>query len=64
LDVRFNFLTKIWGADWTFYLDVINIYNRKNVVGYDYFIQEDLSIGKEQNNMFPILPTLGISVRL
>ncbi len=63
LDLRFNFLTKIWGADWTFYLDVINIYNRKNVVGYDYFIQEDLNIGKEQNNMFPILPTLGISVR-
>lgn len=63
LDVRFNFLTKLWGADWTFYLDVINIYNRKNVVGYDYFILRDLSIGKEQNNMFPILPTLGISVR-
>jgi hypothetical protein len=63
LDVRFNFPTRIWGADWTFYLDVINIYNRKNVVGYDYFIKEDLTIGKEQNNMFPILPTLGISVR-
>jgi outer membrane cobalamin receptor len=63
LDVRFNFLTKIWGLNWTFYLDVINIYNRKNVVGYDYFIKDDLTIGKEQNNMFPILPTLGVSVR-
>lgn len=63
LDVRFNFLTKLWGADWTFYLDVINIYNRKNVVGYDYFINEDLTVGKEPNNMFPILPTLGISVK-
>ncbi len=64
LDVRFNFLTKLWGKDWTFYLDVINIYNRKNVVGYDYFVNEDMTVGKEQNNMFPILPTLGISVRL
>lgn len=63
LDVRFNFITKIWGLNWTFYLDVINIYNRKNVVGYDYFIKEDFTVGKEQNNMFPILPTLGISVR-
>lgn len=63
LDVRFNFLTELWGADWTFYLDVINIYNRKNVVGYDYFINEDLTVGKEPNNMFPILPTLGISVK-
>jgi hypothetical protein len=63
LDVRFNFLTKFWGLNWTFYLDVINIYNRKNVVGYDYFINEDLTIGREPNNMFPILPTLGISVR-
>lgn len=64
LDVRFNFISKFWGADWTFYLDVINIYNRKNVVGYDYFVEKDLTVGKEQNNMFPILPTLGISVRL
>jgi hypothetical protein len=64
LDVRLNFLAKIWGADWTFYLDIINIYNRKNIVGYDYFIKEDKTVGQEQNNMFPILPTLGISIKL
>ena len=63
LDVRFNFLAKIWSLDWVFYLDVINVYNRKNVVNYDYYINEDLTLGREQNNMFPILPTLGISVK-
>lgn len=63
LDVRFNFITNFWNLDWVFYLDVVNVYNRKNVVNYDYYITEDLQLGREQNNMFPILPTLGISVK-
>lgn len=63
LDVRFNFLANFWNLDWVFYLDVVNVYNRKNVVNYDYYITEDLKLGREQNNMFPILPTLGISVK-
>ncbi len=46
LDVRFNFLAKIWNLDWVFYLDVINVYNRKNVVNYDYYINEDLTLGQ------------------
>lgn len=63
LDVRFNFLANFWNLDWVFYLDVVNVYNRKNVVNYDYYITEDLQLGREQNNMFPILPTLGVSVK-
>jgi len=63
LDVRFNFITNFWNLDWVFYLDVVNVYNRKNVVNYDYYVTEDLKLGREQNNMFPILPTLGISVK-
>jgi hypothetical protein len=63
LDVRFNFVVNFWKLDWVFYLDVVNVYNRKNVVNYDYYITEDLQLGREQNNMFPILPTLGISVK-
>jgi len=63
LDVRFNFLANFWNLDWVFYLDVVNVYNRKNVVNYDYYITEDLQLGREQNNMFPILPTLGLSVK-
>jgi hypothetical protein len=63
LDIRFNFLAQFWSLDWIFYLDVINVYNRKNVINYDYFVDNDLTLGREQNNMFPILPTLGISIK-
>lgn len=63
LDLRANFITKFWGFNWVFYLDVINVYNRKNIVGYDYFVEDDLSLGTRPSNMFPILPTLGFSVK-
>lgn len=62
LDIRGTYTTFIWGFKWSFYLDIINVYNRTNVVAYDYYINKDLSIGKEINAMFPILPTLGFSV--
>jgi hypothetical protein len=63
LDVRLNFFADYWGLDWTFYLDVINVYNRSNVLNYDYFITDDLKLDREATNMFPILPTLGFSVK-
>lgn len=63
LDVRANFLTKFWGFDWVFYLDVINVYNNKNLISYSYFIEDDLTLGKRPNYMFPIIPTFGFSVR-
>jgi len=63
LDVRLNFFAKFWGLDWTFYLDVINVYNRSNVINYDYFVTEDLKLGKKATTMFPIVPTLGFNAR-
>jgi hypothetical protein len=63
LDLRFNFPTKLWNLDWVFYLDIINVYNKKNVVNYSYFVDENLKLGRNQNNMFPILPTFGFSVK-
>lgn len=63
LDIRFSYFTQIWDKDWIFYLDVINIYNRKNVVGYNYYVEKDLTLGRRANNMFPILPTFGFSVK-
>jgi hypothetical protein len=63
LDVRATARTNFWGADWAFYLDVINLYNRANVLNYSYFVREDLSLGVRETNMFPILPTIGVSVR-
>ena len=63
LDIRLNALAGYWGLDWTFYLDVINVYNRRNVIAYDYFVTDNLQLGKRPNYMFPIVPTLGFSVK-
>jgi hypothetical protein len=63
LDVRLTAYTSFWKADWSFYLDVVNVYNRKNVLGYKYTLNSDLSIKQETTGMVPILPTLGVSAR-
>lgn len=63
LDVRANFLTNFWGFDWVFYLDIINVYNNKNLISYSYFIKDDLTLGRRPNYMFPIIPTFGFNVR-
>ncbi len=63
LDVRVTYYSRFWDADWSFYLDVINIYNRSNLIGYNYYVNDDLTLGREANYMFPILPTLGVSIK-
>ncbi|MBM2839673.1 MAG: TonB-dependent receptor plug [Bacteroidetes bacterium] len=63
LDIRLTAQADYWDLDWSFYLDVINVYNNENVLTYRQFINDDLSIGQSAVNMFPILPTLGFSVR-
>ena len=63
LDIRLTALSEFWGMNWTFYLDVINAYNKSNVIAYDYYVNSDLTLGREANTMFPIIPTLGFSVK-
>lgn len=63
LDVRFTALADFWNLDWTFYLDIINVYNRSNVIAYDYYVTPELTLGREANTMFPIIPTLGFSIK-
>jgi hypothetical protein len=63
LDVRLTAYASFWKADWSFYLDVVNVYNRKNVLGYKYTLRSDLSIKQETTGMVPILPTLGVSAK-
>ena len=60
IDVRLNWYTSFWGLNWLFYLDVINIMNRKNVISYNYSV-EDAEINKRATTMFPIIPTFGVS---
>lgn len=63
LDFRATAYTNFWSTDWSFYIDVINVYNRKNVLGYDYWLDDDLQIRRKVVGMFPILPTIGVSAR-
>ena len=63
LDIRLTAITEFWGLNWSFYLDVINAYNKSNIIAYDYYVNADLTLGREANTMFPIIPTLGFSVK-
>jgi outer membrane cobalamin receptor len=60
LDVRLSHRRRFWGSSWLFYLDVINVYNRKNVQVYDY--NSDFSEKKPIYGI-PLVPTFGVSVR-
>ncbi len=63
LDVRLNALADWWDLDWVIYLDVINVYNHSNVIAYDYYVTDTLTLGREPTTMLPIVPTLGFSVK-
>lgn len=63
LDLRATAYTSFWSVNWGFYIDVINVYNRQNVIGYDYFIDENLQVQEKPIGQFPILPTIGINAR-
>ncbi len=63
LDVRATAYTKFWNIDWAFYLDVINVYNRQNVIGYDFYIDDNLKVKLKTIGQFPILPTIGVNAR-
>ncbi|KXK47417.1 MAG: TonB-dependent receptor plug [Chlorobi bacterium OLB5] len=63
LDIRATAYTKFWGVDWGFYLDVVNVYNRQNVIGYDFYIDDNLQVKLKPVGQFPILPTIGVNAR-
>ena len=65
LDIRFTTYARWFDCKWSFYLDVINVYNQRNVVAEQYRVdQETLTLTKRPQYMLPILPTLGFSVAL
>ena len=63
LDIRITAAARFWNLNWNFYLDVINVYNRSNIIGYDYYVTENKELGVKPTSMFPILPTLGFSIK-
>ena len=63
VDLRLTAYTHFWNIDWSFYVDVMNVFNRKNVIAYDYYLTDDLKLEKKTIGMIPLLPTIGISAR-
>jgi len=77
LDLRLTYKTGWRGAGLTVYLDLINVYNRKNVVEYQYVVEVEAIEGvlpgairppaepllyREPVYMFPFIPSLGFNV--
>jgi outer membrane receptor for ferrienterochelin and colicin len=60
LDARLSYLPRFWNANWIFYLDVINLYNHKNVQDFNY----DPKTKKDEPIYgIPLVPTIGVSVK-
>lgn len=62
LDLRGEYRFKIWGLDSNLYLEVLNIYNKKNIIRYIY--NSDYSNYKNPYKLYdlPILPFLGLEI--
>lgn len=70
LDVRASREVNVFGMPGEAYLDVINIYNRANVLAYQYAAvtdpdmpEADPRLERQSATMLPILPTLGFDFR-
>ena len=70
LDVRLSRAVNVFGLPGEAYLDVINVYNRANVLAYQYAAitdpdapEADPRLERQPVTMLPILPTLGFNLR-
>lgn len=63
MDLRLSYYSFFWNLSWLFYLDIINVYNHKNVIGYDYYIDSNLQLKRRETYQLPFFPTIGVSVR-
>jgi outer membrane receptor protein involved in Fe transport len=65
LDLRITRRKPIARGELRFFLDVVNITNHRNVLGYDYFKSPDpaggIRLDRDSETWFTILPSLGVS---
>ncbi len=63
LDLRATTSTSWFGWNWSLYIDVMNVYNRKNVALEEYYVdRETLAIRTIQTLMIPFLPSIGATI--
>jgi len=60
LDIRADYWFKWSKVPFSIYIEVLNIYNHKNI--YDYVWNDDYS-QRSESYQFPLLPTFGVSVK-
>lgn len=63
LDIRVDRIIEFKNWTLNIYLDLWNVYNRKNIIEYDPKIMDDGTVYNNPINDFAIMPILGISAR-
>ncbi len=63
IDLRVNWSASIFGLESDFYVDIINLFNRENIITYNYTINDELEPEPSPALLLPFIPTFGISVR-
>ena len=74
-DIRITYSTKLVNSNWQFYLDIINLFNRKNVLLYRSIIKTEVDKSLPQSlqfvrlrafeepvYMYPFIPSFGVRV--
>jgi hypothetical protein len=62
LDVRMDKRFEFFGLKATAFLDVSNVLNRQNVIGYSYGFDNEGKPTRRPQTLWPIVPTLGLTV--
>ena len=63
LDLRVTTYPRWFGLNWSFYLDVINVYNRRNIIARNWRVEDETGeLTFRESAMLPILPTIGFSL--
>lgn len=62
LNIRVTTYPRWWGLDWSFYLDVQNVYNRENEQQVTYYVDAAGALQRRPIYGIPIFPSLGFSL--
>lgn len=65
VDIRINRLFTLFCGKLALYFEIINVFNSKNILGYErYWIIDSENIIKRPQTSFPLLPNMGIRLNL
>ncbi len=63
LDVRVTKQFQWFGTPVDYYLDISNVLNKKNIMGYSYRIGSNGTPYREEVKLWPIIPSFGLSIK-